>query len=358
MNTFHLGVMECDGIGHEVVPAAVKVLRAALTTAPDVRIEFQELPAGLAAIRSHGTALPDETLEKLTKSDGWILGPHDSQSYPVAHREKLNPSGVFRKQFQLFANVRPARAYDGLKALSPKMDLVIVRENTEGFYADRNMAVGIGEFMPTPDMAMMVGVFTREAAARVARIAFEIARDRRKHLTIVHKANVLRLTTGLYRDACREVAREYPDVTCDDFHVDAMTAHLVRRGTDFDVLVTENMFGDILSDLTGELAGSLGMAGSVNAGAHVAMAQAAHGAAPDIAGQGIANPVGMIVSVALLVRWLGNRHQNQSLLRVAASMEGALATTLANPVARTPDLGGTATTNGMTDRIIDNLASA
>src|SRR5579884_2622568 len=244
MGVYRLGVLKGDGIGPEVVHAALEVLAAAADGVDALRLQLEELPIGWAAIEKYGVALPESTVEALAECDGWILGPHDSQSYPAAERVKLNPSGALRRRFNLFANLRPARAYPGVPAVSAGMNLLIVRENSEGFYADRNMAVGVGEFMPTPDVALVVGVFTRDAAARIARIAFEQARSRGKRVSIVHKANVLKLTTGLFRDVCREVAAEFPDVACDDYHVDAMTAHLVRRGAAFDVIVTENMFGD------------------------------------------------------------------------------------------------------------------
>jgi 3-isopropylmalate dehydrogenase len=237
------------------------------------------------------------------------------------------------------------------------MNLVIVRENTEGLYADRNMAVGSGEFMPTPDVALAVGVITRRACERIARTAFDLARTRRRHVSIVHKANVLRLTMGLFRDVCREVAQGYPDVTCDDWHVDAMAAHLVRRGGAFDVVVAENMLGDILSDLAAELAGSLGMAGAINAGTDVAMAQATHGSAPDIAGRGIANPVGMIQSIALLMRWLGAHNSEPALVDIGNRIAAAVEAALADASARTPDLGGSATSRQLTARIVAALRS-
>jgi 3-isopropylmalate dehydrogenase len=356
MGTYRLGVLKGDGIGPEVVGAALRVLAAACDGVDDANLRFEHLPVGWEAIESHGVALPDSSVEALSACDGWILGPHDSQSYPPEERARLNPSGALRKRFALFANLRPARAYRGLPAVSPRMDLLIVRENTEGFYADRNMVVGSGEFMPTPNVALMVGLVTREATDRIARMAFRLARSRRRHVSIVHKANVLRLTTGLFRDVCREVAREFPDVTCDDYHVDAMTAHLVRRGADFDVIVAGNMFGDILSDLAGELAGSLGMAGSINAGIDVAMAQAAHGAAPDIADRGIANPIGMIQSVVMLLRWLSERHEDVGPATVADRIERAVDAVLNRGDVRTPDLGGNATTEQLTNSLVSTIS--
>ncbi|HEX8134593.1 MAG TPA: isocitrate/isopropylmalate family dehydrogenase, partial [Actinomycetes bacterium] len=177
-----------------------------------------------------------------------------------------------------------------------------------------------------------------------ARVAFDLARQRHRHVTIVHKANVLRLSSGLFRDVCRQVAAGYPEVEVDEQHIDAMTVHLVRRAVDFDVIVTENMFGDILSDLAGELAGSLGLAASLNASHRTAMAQAAHGSAPDIAGQDVANPVSTMLSAALLLRWLGDRHADPHATTAARLIEQAVQDTIAAGV-RTRDLGGTASTS-------------
>ena len=203
--------------------------------------------------------------------------------------------------------------FEGGTAIAPDTDLVIVRENTEGFYADRNTYAGTGEYMPTADVAITMGVFTRPAIERIARTAFELARRRRSKVTIVHKANVLQLSSGLFKRVCLEVAEGYPDVAVDDFHIDAMTVHLLRRASSFDVVVAENMFGDILSDMAGELAGSLGIAPSINASDDRCMAQAAHGSAPDIAGKGLANPIAMILSAGMLLDWLGTRHDDARL---------------------------------------------
>ncbi|HET6742739.1 MAG TPA: isocitrate/isopropylmalate dehydrogenase family protein [Kribbella sp.] len=343
-----LGVLDGDGIGPEIVPAAVRVLDAGLAATGAEPVEWVPLPVGGAAIASHGSALPGITVETLDKLDGWLLGPHDSASYPAEHRARLNPSGFLRKHFDLFANIRPARAFEGTPALVPGLDLVVMRENTEGFYADRSTYKGTGEFMPTPDVAIAMGIFTRPAIERIARQACELALRRSRHLTIVHKANVLRTTTGFFLEICREVAADYPQLRVDDFHIDAMTVHLVRHGADFDVLVTENMFGDILSDLTGELAGSLGIAPSINASHDRAMAQAAHGSAPDIAGRGLANPTAMIASGAMLLDWLG-------VAEAAGLIDRALRTTIARGT-RTADLGGSASTSEFAEAVVGALA--
>jgi 3-isopropylmalate dehydrogenase len=338
-----LGLLVGDGIGHEIVPAAQRIADAAVAAVGGTPVAWVPLDVGLGAIGEHGTPMPESTLVALADLDGWVLGPHDSASYPDPFRGQLTPGGTIRKRFDLFANIRPARAFAGVRAVSPEMDLVIVRENTEGFYADRNMFTGSGEFMPTPDVAMAVGVVTRRATERIARAAFELASRRRGRVTVVHKANVLALTTGLFRDVCHEIGTHYPGVEVRNEHVDAMAAHLVRRGEDFDVVVTENMFGDILSDLAGELSGSLGTAPSLNASETKAMAQAAHGAAPDIAGRNRANPTAMILSTAMLFDWLSSRGGDPALGQAAERIQSAVANTLQAGVA-TADLGGLAST--------------
>ena len=353
---YRLGVLKGDGIGPEIVEATLVVLEAAQRRDPRLRFEWVPLPMGWEAIRATGSALPESAVEALKKCDAWVLGPHDSVSYPPALRETLNPSGELRRRFDLYANIRPARAYPGLHAVCPRMDLVIARENTEGFYADRNMFWGIGEFMPTPDVALAVGKITRQATERIARTAFALARQRRRKVAIVHKANVLRKTSGLFLEVCRGVGAEFPDVAVEDYHIDAMTALLVRRGADFDVIVTENMFGDILSDLTGELSGSLGMAPSINASATQAMAQASHGSAPDIAGKGIANPVGMILSAAMLLAWLGGERKDPTAGEAGQAIERAVSAVLEHGP-RTRDLGGAASTEEFTAALVRHLTA-
>ncbi|WP_238005675.1 isocitrate/isopropylmalate family dehydrogenase [Dactylosporangium sp. AC04546] len=350
--SYTLGVLHGDGIGPEIVPASVAVVDAACAAAGTDPISWVDLPLGAAAIEAYGDAVPPQTLTALAELDGWLLGPHDSAAYPQPHRSKLNPSGTIRKHFDLFANIRPAKAFEAGNAIVPGTDLVIVRENTQGFYADRSTYAGTGEFMPSPDVAVALGIITRPAVERIAREAFELARRRSKRVTIVHKANVLKMTTGLFRDVCREVGAGYPDVTVDDFHIDAMTVHLVRRADQFDVIVTENMFGDILSDLAGEVAGSLGIAPSINASDHRAMAQAAHGSAPDIAGRDLANPIAMMLSSGMLLNWLAAKHDDPRAADAAARLDRGIETAVRGGV-RTRDMGGTATTTEFTAAVVD-----
>jgi 3-isopropylmalate dehydrogenase len=210
--------------------------------------------------------------------------------------------------------------------------------------------------MPTADVAICHGVFTRPAIERIARTAFELARRRRSKVTIVHKANVLQLSSGLFKRVCLEVAEDYPDVAVDDFHIDAMTVHLLRRASSFDVVVAENMFGDILSDMAGELAGSLGIAPSINASDDRCMAQASHGSAPDIAGRGLANPIAMILSSAMLLDWLGTRHGDERAADAAVRVEAGVRAAVRGGVA-TRDLGGTASTEEFTAAVVEHISA-
>src|SRR5690625_1591800 len=241
-----------DGIGKEIVNAAIEVINATLKVSQNVKLNMEILPMGLEAIRTNSHPMPKITKDKLKEKHGWILGPHDSTAYPHGLNEERNPSGELRHYFDLFANIRPAKSLEGIPGVVRNADLVIYRENTEGYYPDRNMYEGLGEWKITPDTVISTGVFTRKAIERIARAAFNEAMNRRKKVTIVHKANVIRLGSGMFKSVCLQIAKDYPKVEVDDYHVDAMAAHLVRRIQDFDVIVTENMLGDILSDLTGE----------------------------------------------------------------------------------------------------------
>lgn len=348
--TVRLGLIEGDGIGPEVVASTRAVVDEAMAAVGAASVDWVPALIGHRAIEEFGHPVPEATLRTLEELDAWILGPHDNASYPPEFRRTVAPGGAIRKHFGLFANIRPARAFAGVRAAAPDIDLVIVRENSEGFYADRNMVAGSGEFRPTAEVALSVGVVTRRATESIAHEAFRLAATRRKRVTIVHKANVLPMTMGLFRDVCREVGHAYPGVEVLDEHVDAAAAHLVRAPADFDVVVTENMFGDILSDLAGELAGSLGTAPSLNCSATRAMAQAVHGAAPTLAGHNRANPVASHLSAAMLLHWLSARDGDPALGRAATRIENAVAAVFAAGIA-TADLGGQASTSEFTEQV-------
>lgn len=337
-------VLPCDGIGPEITGAAIDVLEAA-SAAFGLGLRFDYDDVGFASLEKHGTTLRQEVLERAATYDGIILGTQSHADYPAPEKGGRNVSAGFRVGLDLYANVRPARTRPFLPSnMRPgrAMDLVIMREATEGFYPDRNMTRGWGEVMPSPDMALSTRKITRHCSERIARRAFEWAMKRRRKVTAIHKANSFHMTDGLFLEAVRQVAREFPDVTLDDLLVDASTAHLVREPERFDVLVATNFYGDILSDLASELSGSLGLAGSIMASDTNCCAQAQHGSAPTIAGKDIANPTSMILSVAMLIQWMGDHHDTPSLRQAGNAIETAVDRVLADPNARTADLGGTA----------------
>jgi len=344
-----------DGIGPEICAGLQPVLAAA-----DGRfglgLSLETAEVGLAALERTGTTFLVAVLEAARRSDGIILGPLSTYDYPPAGEGGVNASAAFRKELDLYANLRPARSRPGVASSAPDMDLVVVRENTEGFYADRTMFAGSGEFMPTADLALALRKVSREGSARIARQACELAMRRSKRLTIVHKANVLKLTDGLFYQTVRQVAEEYPAIEADEALVDAAASLLVRQPSRFDVIVTTNMFGDILSNLTAELSGGLGLAGSLNAGDRHAMAQASHGSAPDIAGRDVANPSSLILAAAMLFDWLGRRNDAPDLCRAAAAIEAAVDAQLSEPDERTRDLGGRLGTQAFAQAVADRLA--
>jgi len=349
--TLRFLVLEGDGIGPEITAATLDVLRAA-DKKFGIGFHFSKADVGWAAHKATGTTFPDAVEAAAKAADGVLLGPVSHNDYPPRAAGGLNPSGELRKRLDLYANIRPARSRDGFPPRCGKaVDLVVVRENTEGFYADRNMFQGSGEFMPTADVALAVRKVTRQGSMRIAETAFKLAMQRRKKVTSVHKANVLRVSDGLYLECVRSVAAKYPQVQYEERIIDAMAALLIRDAGVFDVIVTTNMFGDILSDEASEIAGSLGLAASVNAGDQYGVAQAQHGSAPDIAGKNIANPSSLIGSAAMLLAWLGERRSDDTLVKAAAAIEAALDRVIATPDGRTPDLGGKLGTDAFGARV-------
>ncbi|OIQ92466.1 homoisocitrate dehydrogenase [mine drainage metagenome] len=346
-----IGILNGDDIGHEIVPEAVKVMRAAAHVT-GVAIDWEPIPIGRAAYDTLGTTMPADTLQRLGAMDGWILGPIGHMAYPKVP-EAPNPHPILRKHFDLFANIRPVRSYPSLPSVHQGVDLVIVRENNEGFQPDRNVVAGSGEFRPTHDVTISVRVITRAGSSKVARAAFELARSRRGQLTAVHKDTVFKLGCGMFIEECRNLAAEFPDVKFDEAIVDTFAMRLVMTPQRYDVVVTTNMFGDILTDEAAGLVGGLGMAPGLCAGPTHAMAQATHGSAPDIAGRNIANPYAMIMSGKMLLDWLGRRRGDAAVIDAAARIERAVERVIAERRALTPDLGGTGTTSGMGDAIAD-----
>lgn len=338
-------VTECDGIGPEITAATMEVLQAT-DKAFGLGLTYDYYDTGFTSLEKYGTTLRDETIERAKTYDGIILGPQSHMDYPPRDQGGVNVSAGFRVKLDLYANVRPARSRPFLND-AKTMDLVIMREATEGFYPDRNMVKGTGEFMPTEDVALSVRKITAKACERIARQAFILAMKRNKKVTAVHKANNFILTDGLFLEQVRKVAAEFPEVTLNDVIIDAMAAHLVRDPSRYDVIVATNFYSDILSDLASELSGSLGLAGSINANAETGLvcAQAQHGSAPDIQNKNIANPTSLILSVAMMLSWLGEQRGLPSFQAAGAEIERAVDEVLANPASRTRDLGGATNTD-------------
>ena len=344
-------VLPGDGIGPEITPRTLEVLQAA-DRALGLDLAFETHDIGLKSLAEKGTTLTDATMSRIPEVDGVILGPVSHYDYPARSEGGINPSAELRTKFELYSNIRPCRSREGLSILRDPMDLVIVRENTEGFYSDRNMFSGTAEFMPEEGLALSIRKVTAKASERVARTAFELAQGRRKKVTAVHKANVLKMSDGLFLQQVRAVAAEYPDIELEELIVDATAALLIRRPSRFDVLVTTNMFGDILSDEASELSGSLGLGGAINAGAEVCVAQAQHGSAPDIAGRNVANPTSLILSAAMLLDWIGKRDNNTALIAGGDLITRAVDLVLDDPATRTRDIGGTLDTDAFTATVV------
>jgi homoisocitrate dehydrogenase len=339
-NPLRLCVIEGDGIGHEVIPAAVDAL-----TATGLTFETVHAVAGWDCFQKRGVALPDETLQAARDSDAILFGAISSPSQRVEGYS--SPILGLRQQLDLYGNLRPCRSRPA-PGSRPGVDLLIVRENSEGLYVRRERS--------DQDGAVAERIITRRGSERIARLACELAMRRRGHLTIVHKANVLSLTCGLFRETARQVASDYPTLTVDELLVDTMALRLVTHPERFDVIVTTNLFGDILSDEAAGLVGGLGLAPSANVaapsrqdGAH-ALFEPVHGSAPDIAGQGVANPVGAILAAVLLLDYLGEHDR-------ATAVRQAVEYTLEHGP-HTPDLGGSATTTQVSRAIQSQIKQA
>lgn len=325
-----------DGIGPEVCNAARAILDAS-----GVAIDWREAEAGQSAYETLGDPLPEATLAAVRSADATLKGPTATakgagfRSVNVAMRQKLN----------LFANYRPARSLPGVKTRFEDVDLIVIRENTEGLYSGLEHTV-------VPGVVESLRVITQVASERIARFAFQTARrQNRRKVTCVHKANILKLSDGLFLKTCQEVATQFADIEFDDCIVDAAAMKLVSDPHTFDVLVMENLFGDILSDLTSGLVGGLGVTPSANVGEKLAVFEAVHGTAPDIAGKGLANPTALVLSGVLMLRFLGEK-------AAADAVESAVRSVLAEGKTLTGDLGGNASTDEYTAAVIARLRAS
>ena len=330
-----LTVIRGDGIGPEIMQACLNILDAL-----DCGLEYEFAEAGLAALEQHGELLPEATLDSIRRNGLALKGPLTT---PVGKGfRSINVS--LRKIFDLYANVRPVISIPGTRAHFEDVDIITVRENTEGAYLAADAK--ISDDGNTAESKMVV---TRKGCERVTRYAFDLARAAgRRKVTLVHKANILKTVSGMFLDVSREVARQYPDIECNEMIVDAICMKLVMDPQQFDVIVTTNLFGDIISDLCAGLVGGLGLAPGANIGRDAAMFEAVHGSAPDIAGQGIANPCALALASAQLLDHIGENGK-------AVRLRQAIRTTITEGDRTTPDLGGTGTTAEFGEAIVSRL---
>jgi 3-isopropylmalate dehydrogenase len=349
-----IGILLGDDIGLEVVPECVKVMRAAAART-GLAIEWHPFPIGKAGHEAHGDTLPKVTEEGLRGMDGWIMGPIGHAAYPRVDATWVMPP--VRKKFDLFAALRPSLSHPTIPSVHKDVDIAFFRELTEGMLYSETVVAGLPEFRPNDDITVAMRVITRKGSNRVAREAFEMARTRKKKkVTAAHKEPVYRLACGMFAEECRKVAKEYPDVAFEEMMIDSIAMKLVYAPQQFDVVVTTNQFGDILTDIGAGLVGGLGLAPGLCIGERQAMAQATHGSAPDISGRNIANPYAMIMSGQMLLGWLGRKHKEQRAVAAADLIQGAVTTVIADGKRLTRDLGGSSTTTEMGDAIADAVA--
>src|SRR3954469_17502467 len=331
--SYRITLIPGDGIGLEGTSAAQKVLGAS-----GVAIEWHPVLAGQAALDKLGSPLPPETLDAVANASATLKGPTATPSGTGFRSVNVE----LRQKLHLYANYRPAKSMPGVASRYDDVDLIVVRENTEGLYSGLEHEV-------VPGVVESLRVVTEVASERIGRFALETARRQgRKRVTCVHKANILKLSDGLFLRTCRSVAESYPDIAFDDSIIDAAAMKLVLNPHAFDVMVMENLFGDIVSDLTAGLIGGLGLAPSANVGESTAVFEAVHGSAPDIAGKGFANPTAIILSAVLMLRYLNEKP-------AADQIEHAVRTVYSRGIARTRDLGGTAGTEDYVEAVVAEM---
>jgi isocitrate dehydrogenase (NAD+) len=338
--TYNIAALKGDGIGPEVTEATVKVLEV-IQAKSTFKLNFLYGDAGYHCIAEYGTNLPKETIELIKKTDACLKGPMTTPEEPGA---PISVAVTLRRMFNLYANVRPCKTFPSVEALKPNIDLIVVRENTEGMYSG-------DESLLAPGVGVALRIITREASLRVAEFAFKLARQRRKHLTYIHKGNILRITDGIFKDAVKEAQQNYPEIEVDDLHIDAATMQLIKKPEAYDVMVTTNLFGDIISDEAAQVTGSLGLAAGANIGATYGMFEPVHGSAPKYAGKNRVNPIATIMAGSMLLEYLGEKAD-------AAKIENAVIAVLKEGKVRTADLGGKATTSEMADAIVAKVKVA
>ncbi|AJM92258.1 MULTISPECIES: isocitrate/isopropylmalate dehydrogenase family protein [Nitrosopumilus] len=336
---YKISLITGDGIGPELSESAVSVLNT-INDKLDLKFDITKLSAGDATLKQTGKALPDETVNSIKQSDACLKAPVGESAADVIV--------VLRRMLDLYANIRPAKSYPHMPALRDDIDMVIVRENTEDLYTGKEFSLG--------DSAVALRIISENASKRIAKYAFESAkqRDSMRKVTCVHKSNVMRVTDGLFARVCTEVSKDYPDIAFEQMYVDACAMNLIRQPEQFDVIVTTNLFGDILSDESSQVVGGLGMAPAANIGDNFALFEPVHGAAFDIAGQNIANPSSFLLSIKLMLDWLGQKHNDTKCFEVAERLESTIFDLVKTGV-KTKDIGGDKTTTEFTSEITKNL---
>ena len=336
---YKLSLITGDGIGPELAESAVSVLNT-INDKFDLKFEITKLSAGDKALTETGNALPDETINKIKQSDACMKAPVGESAADVIV--------VLRRMLDLYANIRPAKSYPHMPALRDDVDMVLVRENTEDLYTGKEFSLG--------NSAVALRIISENASKRIAKYAFEIAtqRDAMKKVTCVHKSNVMRITDGLFAKSCTEISKDYPDITFEEMYVDACAMNLIRQPEKFDVIVTTNLFGDILSDESSQVVGGLGMAPAANIGDDFALFEPVHGAAFDIAGKNIANPSSFLLSIKMMLDWLGNKHSDSKCIEVGQKLESTIFNLVKLGV-KTKDIGGNMSTSEFTKQITDYM---
>ena len=336
---YNISLITCDGIGPEISESAISILET-IHDKLDVKTKIISLEAGDAALKKYSKALPDETFESIKSSDACLKAPVGESAADVIV--------VLRRNLDLYANIRPAKSYPNTPSLRDDIDLVIVRENTEDLYTGQEFIVD--------DSAVALRVISEKASKRIAKHAFNTAiqRNQKKRVTCVHKSNVMRKTDGLFAKSCESIANEFPDIQFDQMYVDACSMNLIRQPEEFDVIVTTNLFGDILSDESSQVVGGLGMAPAANLGDDFGLFEPVHGAAFDIAGKQIANPTSFILSIKMMLEWLGNKNSDQNSISAAQTLEKIVLQVIESGIT-TKDVGGNMSTREFTKEITNRL---
>jgi len=345
MGVYRIAVIKGDGIGPEVVNAAMRVLEAVQDTSKGLELKPLDVEAGLECIPKYGTNLPEHSIKLLKESDACLKGPVTTPEEPGSPR---SVAVTIRVMFDLYANVRPCRSLPNVPSLKPNIDLVIVRENTEDLYS------GI-EFELASGVAVAMRVITWKACERIARFAFKLAMNRRKKLAYVHKGNILKITDGIFKNAVLKVAQEFPDVELWELRIDAAAMQLVKRPEDFDVVVTTNMFGDILSDEAAQLVGGLGFVAGANIGDNYGMFEPVHGSAPKYKGLNKVNPIATIMASKMMLEWLGSKHSDPVCTEAAKKIEAGVFEVLKEGKVKTYDFGGSASTSEMAEAVAKKI---